>query len=93
MLQLIEVLRVRVRRRRQVAVCLPTLPVANVELDVYSIHGRRVCRLLQGERSTGTHRVNWDGTDRRGQPVPSGVYFARLTTPSGSVVQKVVVAK
>jgi hypothetical protein len=32
----------------------------------------------------------WDGTDERGRPVPSGVYFARVVLDRGSVTTRVV---
>ena len=54
--------------------------VAEVRIDVYNLLGQRVRRLLDERRAPGMHKVSWSGTDGRGSPVSSGVYFYRLTT-------------
>ena len=51
-----------------------------VRIDVYNLLGQRVRRLLDERRPQGLHKVRWTGTDDRGSPVSSGVYFYRLTT-------------
>ena len=51
-----------------------------VKIDVYNLLGQRVRRLLDERRPQGLHKVRWTGTDDRGSPVSSGVYFYRLTT-------------
>ena len=50
-----------------------------VVLAVYNILGQHIRTLLQGYQSGGTHRVNWDSTDKTGNRVVSGVYFYKLT--------------
>ena len=54
--------------------------VSEVRIDIYNLLGQRVRRLLDERRTPGLHRVRWSGTDDRGSPVSSGVYFYRLTT-------------
>lgn len=49
-----------------------------VTLRVYDLSGRLVRSLVDEPRGAGSHEVWWDGTDRRGAAVPSGVYFYRL---------------
>ncbi len=49
-----------------------------VELSIIDLAGRRVRTLVAGPLRAGLHRVRWDGRDRRGVEVASGVYFARL---------------
>ena len=51
---------------------------ADVSLDVYSVGGRHVARLLSGPMEAGPHHVTWDGSDGRGRALSSGVYFVRL---------------
>jgi hypothetical protein len=65
-----------------------TLPfVANVSLIVFDLNGRRVASLEAGMKTPGEHVVRWNGRDRAGNRVPSGVYFYRLeaTSPAGVV--------
>lgn len=51
----------------------------HVNLEIYSLSGRRV-RAVQGNFSgSGAHQIIWDSRDDRGKMVPSGVYFYRLS--------------
>ncbi|NNE10172.1 MAG: T9SS type A sorting domain-containing protein, partial [Gemmatimonadetes bacterium] len=56
-----------------------------VELAVYSVAGRKVRTLVNGEQSAGDRSVEWDGTTDGGTPVASGTYFARVA--SGTTVE------
>ncbi|MEZ4388207.1 MAG: FlgD immunoglobulin-like domain containing protein [Candidatus Krumholzibacteriia bacterium] len=64
-----------------------------VSLDVYSLLGRAVRHLQDGECDAGPHQVVWDGTDARGRSLPSGVYLARVTTELGTWAGKMVLAR
>ena len=57
-------------------------------LDVYDVQGRKIRMLVDAEQSTGPHRVTWDGRNRLGQRVASGVYFYRLETGGQSRMHK-----
>lgn len=54
---------------------------SNVSLAVYDILGREVARLMEGHKEPGYHSIQWNGRDRRGLEIPSGIYIARLMTP------------
>jgi hypothetical protein len=70
------------------------LPVAGrVSLAVYDLGGRTVRRLLDEARAAGTFAVLWDGRDGSGRPLPSGVYFARLSAGGVETTLKLVLAK
>ncbi len=47
-------------------------------LDIFSIDGRLVRKLVDGHRAAGNHDLLWDGLDQRGRALPSGVYLAQL---------------
>ncbi len=49
-----------------------------VSLRVWNTAGRQVAELCKGWHAAGQHAVRWDGRDEHGNPVSSGVYFARL---------------
>ena len=51
-----------------------------VRIDIFNLLGQRVRRLLDERRTPGLHKVRWTGTDDRGGPISSGLYFYRLTT-------------
>jgi hypothetical protein len=52
--------------------------VGPVNLSIFNVEGQVVRTLLGGAASPGLRSIVWDGKDDRGQPVASGVYFARL---------------
>ena len=52
---------------------------------------RAVQRLDHGWRPAGRYRLEWDGRDTHGQPVPAGVYFVRLAGYATSARKLVVV--
>jgi len=54
---------------------------AEVYLVVYDLLGREVVRLLDSRWEPGYHQVVWNGRDRYGRNVPSGIYIARLFIP------------
>ncbi|HUV37003.1 MAG TPA: FlgD immunoglobulin-like domain containing protein [Patescibacteria group bacterium] len=66
---------------------------ASVTLDIFDIAGRRVTRLVQGERGEGHHLVHWNGCAGDGTPVASGVYLSVLTTRGRSVSRKMILAR
>ncbi|MBT3344464.1 MAG: hypothetical protein HN712_21175 [Gemmatimonadetes bacterium] len=49
-----------------------------VSLDIYNAMGQRLIRLVQEALPAGRHVVTWNGRDRHGQRVASGVYYAHL---------------
>lgn len=59
-----------------------------VTLTVFDITGRMVNELMNGEMHSGIYEVTWNGTDRSGHPVSSGIYLYRLTVNEKSYVRK-----
>ena len=51
---------------------------SRVSLVIYDILGRQVRTLVDDERIAGYHSVLWDGKDRTGAPVGTGVYIYRI---------------
>jgi len=49
-----------------------------VSLTVYNILGQTVKKLVQGHKEASHHLIHWNGRNRDGNSVPSGVYFSRL---------------
>ena len=47
-------------------------------IELYDAGGSLVRTLLDETRGPGSHSIEWDGTDRAGRSVASGVYFARF---------------
>ncbi|HEU4725814.1 MAG TPA: FlgD immunoglobulin-like domain containing protein, partial [Candidatus Eisenbacteria bacterium] len=54
-----------------------------VALRVFDVTGRLVATLRDDVEPAGDREVEWDGRDRAGRTVASGVYIYRLSTESG----------
>jgi aminopeptidase N len=65
----------------------------HVSLAIYDAAGRLVRRLVDARAPAGVRTVAWDGADRSGRAVASGVYFARLATEAGSASGKLLVVR
>ena len=65
----------------------------DVELNVYDVTGALVRRLASGTFDSGSHVVDWDGTDAVGRPVASGVYIYRVIADHHSISRKMMLLK
>ena len=63
------------------------------KLVVFNLRGQEVAELLNRTLEAGDYSVQWDGSDKAGRRVSSGVYFYRLTTPQFSATRKMVILK
>jgi len=75
-----------------------TLPIylgssREIQLVVVDVTGRLVGLLHEGYLDQGPHAFTWDGTDAKGQPVPSGIYFSVLTAGGETHTQKMLLLK
>lgn len=59
-------------------------------LEIYNILGQRIRTLVDINQGRGRYNVYWDGRDDYGKEISSGVYMYRLTTPSESMVKKML---
>jgi hypothetical protein len=64
-----------------------------VTLDVFDVQGRRVATLVSEELQAGLKHIDWDGRDRTGSEVASGVYFYRLQVNDFSSTRKMLLLK
>jgi hypothetical protein len=51
---------------------------ARVRLDIFDIRGKLVRTLVDGMKSPGRHRAQWDGRDSQQRRIASGVYLCRF---------------
>jgi hypothetical protein len=66
---------------------------APVELVIYDAAGRYVRTILSQEVGAGAHEAPWDGGDRDGRAVASGVYFVRLTVGTQTQLRSLVLVR
>jgi hypothetical protein len=71
-----------------------TLPAGtHVELSIYDIRGRLVRTLVNEEIPAGPSVRTWDGTDRRGNLVSSGLYLYRLDWGKDTATGRVLLVR
>ena len=66
---------------------------ARVTLRVFDVEGRLVRTLVDGFEAEGERTAVWDGSDSRGYPVASGLYFYRLEAPDFVETRKMLLLK
>jgi len=62
-------------------------------LSIHDAQGRLLRCLVDAWQEAGTHSATWDGRDDRGRPLPSGVYFARLSAAGEVRGQQLILLK
>ena len=71
-----------------------SLPVdADAEIAIFDLLGRKIETLAQGFQPSGIHEVKWDAADSAGNPVPSGVYIARLSSGNITATRKLILLR
>lgn len=64
-----------------------------VKLTIHNIAGNEVNRLVDNLKSKGEHSILWDGRNKNGNPIPSGIYFCRIQAGSLSATKKLLLIK
>ena len=62
-----------------------------IHLYVVDINGRVVANLING--ISNSNKVVWNGKNDGGQPMPAGIYFARMESGTRVLTQKMVLLK
>lgn len=71
-----------------------SLPRAShVTITIYDILGQAIKALVSQRQEAGFHSVKWDGKDRNGRPVSSGIYFYCLRAGDFVKSKKMVLTK
>ena len=70
---------------------LPT--VSPVTIEIYNILGSKIATLFDGKQQAGSHTITWNGMDKHGNQVASGLYFYKMTTPNFSKTRKMMLMR
>jgi len=68
-------------------------PGSRVEIALYDVAGRRVAILVNEDKVPGSYSLSWDGRNREGVPVASGVYFLRMRAGEFVETKKLLLLK
>jgi len=66
------------------------IKAAPVMLSIYDVLGREIKTLIQRNQSPGEYAVSWDGTNKRGEKAPSGIYFYQIRAGNLTETKKIV---
>jgi hypothetical protein len=72
---------------------VPAGAAQRVVVTVYDVTGARVRTLVDAVVKPGHYVAKWDGRNAKGEPLGSGVYFCRMTTPGHALTRKMVLLK
>lgn len=64
-----------------------------VKLVIYNLKRQKVKTLHNSKQKAGQQSVIWNGTDDKGRPVTSGIYFYKLITPDKVLTNKMIMLK
>lgn len=71
-----------------IAYSLPEAAV--VRLQILNLLGQEIVTLVEARQPAGEYAVRWDGADRLGRTVPSGIYFYRFEARGVQMMKKIV---
>jgi subtilisin family serine protease len=66
---------------------------SHVEIKIYDILGKEIITLVNNLESPGKKSITWDGTDKTGNPVSTGVYIYNLILGDKSYTKKMLLIK
>ncbi len=67
--------------------------VVLTRLEIFDVAGRVVRELVNEPLAAGNYELDWDGRNAVGDPVPTGVFFARLTSGATHKTIRMVLSK
>jgi photosystem II stability/assembly factor-like uncharacterized protein len=64
-----------------------------VTVTIFDLLGRKITELFKGHQFAGKYRLNWNGKDKSGKPVSSGIYLIRFKNQREELTKKVVLMR
>ena len=65
----------------------------NASLVIFNLKGQKVKQLINEQLSAGLHSVVWDGKDKMGNSVSSGIYLYKLKSGKYTSSKKMILMK
>ena len=59
-----------------------------MEINIFNLLGQHVVTLIKDQDQIGQYKIQWNGRDKVGKPMTSGIYFVQLTTQTGIMKNK-----
>ncbi len=65
----------------------------HVSVKIFNTQGQLIRTLYNGQQTTGTHNILWDGLDDNNEKVTSGLYFYRIESGNNVVTKRMILTK
>lgn len=66
---------------------------SDVTISIYNVMGQLVNTLVSTEMNAGSHQLVWNGKNRQGNQVTSGIYFLQMKSKNFTKVRKMTLLK
>jgi flagellar hook assembly protein FlgD len=66
---------------------------SKIEIKIFNNLGRLVRSLFNGQSTSGTHLLTWDGRDDNGKQLSSGLYYYQIISETFSSAKKMLLLK
>ncbi len=66
---------------------------AHVVINIYDLNGQQIASIMNEEKEAGYYSVSWNGKNKNGSSVTSGIYFYTIQAGSFSEVRKMLLLK
>jgi flagellar hook assembly protein FlgD len=63
---------------------------SKISIDIYDVGGRFVTNLVSDTQIPGYYSLTWDGKDRKGKLVATGIYFLSITVNKYEETKQIV---
>jgi hypothetical protein len=62
-----------------------------IHLDIIDLNGKIINTLIRSRKiEAGVHEIQWNGKNKNGKEIPSGIYFSRLANNSNIITKKMI---
>jgi flagellar hook assembly protein FlgD len=65
----------------------------DVRIDIYDMIGQHVSTLINTPMSAGKYNISWNGQDKNGSRVASGMYLYRMVAGNFAMTKKMLMIK
>mgnify|MGYP006279408213 CR=1 FL=1 len=66
---------------------------SDVELSIYNLKGQLIKRFIKNSLSAGNHNLKWNGKNKNGDSVGSGIYLYKLKIKDQTFIEKCILLK
>jgi hypothetical protein len=65
----------------------------NVNIKIYDLMGKEIATLVNTYKPAGLHSITWDGKDKTGRELSSGIYYYQVRAGNQSQIRKMALIK